>query len=468
MKIKLLLLFFLLTAIRFASAQLPQEVYTKPLKEVLSDIGKRYKVKLEYTESSVEGLNITYPTWRYRVDIEQTLTNILFPVDFVFQKKGNNGYTINKYEYWHKTPEEGQQHLDQLLASYPSLSFWESRKNELRKCFFEQLRLSPFPRSTPLNPIYTTVRKYDGYTVGNVAIETLPGVYLCGSLYRPSKGKGPFPAVLSPHGHFSSSDLNQYGRYRPDQQYRCAMLARMGAVVFSYEMFAWGESLLQVDKEVHKTGLALTMQTLNSIRVLDFLTLLPYIDQKRIGVTGESGGGTQTFLVTALDDRIAVSVPVVMVSSYFFGGCPCESGLPIHSCTDLGTNNAEIAAMASPRPMLVISDGSDWTQNVPEIEFPYLQKVYGFYGKENNVENVHLANEAHDYGVSKRMAMYDFMARNLGLNLSAVKDATGKIDESKVTIEKYDLMLVFGKEGKLPLNAVKGPDAIWKVLKSLQ
>jgi len=262
--------------------------------------------------------------------------------------------------------------------------------------------------------------------------------------------------------------MNQYGRYRPEQQYRCAMLARMGAVVFSYEMFAWGESLLQVDKEVHKTGLALTMQTLNSIRVIDFFSSLAYIDQKRIGVTGESGGGTQTFLVTALDDRIAVSVPVVMVSSYFFGGCPCESGLPIHSCTDMGTNNAEIAAMASPRPMLVVSDGSDWTQNVPQIEFPYLQKVYGLYGMEKNVENVHLANEAHDYGVSKRMAMYNFMARNLGLNINAVKDKTGKIDESTATIEKYDAMLVFGKDGKLPLNAVKGPDAIWKVLKSLQ
>ena len=468
MKIKLLALLFLVGTVRSVFPQLPQDVYKKPLKEVLTDIEKRYKTKLEYNENIVKGADVSYPTWRYRVDIEHTLTNILYPLDLIFQKKSDNVYQVSKYEYWHKSPAEGKEHLDQLLASYPALPDWELRKSELRRCFLEQLRLSPFPRKTPLNAIYTPRRKFDGYTVENVAIETLPGVYLCGSLYRPVKGTGPFPAVLSPHGHFSSDDLNQYGRYRPEQQYRCAMLARMGAVVFSYEMFAWGESLLQVEKEVHKTGLALTMQTLNSIRVIDFLTSLPYVDQKRIGATGESGGGTQTFLVTALDDRIAVSVPVVMVSSYFYGGCPCESGLPVHSCSDMGTNNAEIAAMASPRPMLVVSDGSDWTQDVPSIEFPYLQKVYALYGKKDYVENVHLKNEAHDYGISKRLAMYDFMARHLGLNINAVKDKEGKIDESRVTIEKYDAMLVFGTDGKLPADAVKGPDAVWSALKSLQ
>jgi len=157
-----------------------------------------------------------------------------------------------------------------------------------------------------------------------------------------------------------------------------------------------------------------------------------------------------------------------MVSSYYQGGCACESGLPIHSCTDLMTNNVEIAAMASPRPLLVISDGSDWTKDVPEIEFPYLKKVYGLYGKPELVENVHLANEGHDYGVSKRMPMYDFMARHLGLNLKAVKDKSGKIDESKVTIEKYDSQLVFGREGKLPAHALKGLDKIKEVLKTLQ
>ena len=181
---------------------MPQDVYKKPLKEVLTDIEKRYKIKLEYNENIVKGVDVSYPTWRYRVDIEHTLTNILYPLDLIFQKKSNNVYQVSKYEYWHKSPAEGKEHLDQLLASYPALPDWELRKTELRKCFLEQLRLSPFPRKTPLNPIYTPRRQFDGYTVENVAIETLPGVYLCGSLYRPAKGTGPFPAVSEPSRAF--------------------------------------------------------------------------------------------------------------------------------------------------------------------------------------------------------------------------------------------------------------------------
>lgn len=468
MKIRILVLIGLIVISGKSFAQLPQDVYKKPLKEVLIDIEKKYSIKLQYSESLIKGVNVLYPTWRYRSETEATLTNILMPLDMIFQKTGENVYQVTKYAYHQRPVEEGRKHLERLLSVYPTQSEWETRKAELRKCFFEQLGLSPFPKKTALNPVYTPKRQFDGYTVENVGLEVIPGVYVCGSMYRPAKGKGPFPAILCPHGHFSSPDLNQYGRYRPDQQYRCAMLARMGAVIFSYEMFAYGESLLQVKTEDHKTTLALTMQTLNSIRIIDFLTTLAYVDPNRIGVTGESGGGTQTFLLTALDDRVSVSVPVVMVSSYFYGGCACESGLPIHSCSDLGTNNAEIAAMASPRPMLVISDGADWTQNVPSVEFPYLQKVYSLYGKQANVENVHLATEGHDYGVSKRLAMYDFMAKHLGLNINAVKDKDGKADESKVTIEKYDALLVFGIDGKLPANALEGSEAIRNRLNSMK
>jgi len=469
MKRKLLIISCLIILPFLASSQLPADVYRKPLKEVLTDIENRYDIQLRYTENLVRDHEVTYATWRYRMDTEETLTNVLIPLDLIFRKTGDKTYEISGFSYYQRTPEEGKKHLDKLFSSYSGLQSWESRKAELRKCILKQLNLSPLPERTPLNPIFTAKRKYDGYTVENVGIETIPGFYLCGSLYRPAKGRGPFPAVLSPHGHFSSADLNENGRYRPDQQFRCAMLAKMGAVVFSYEMFGYGESLLQITPEDHRTSFTSTMQTWNSMRVIDFLTSLPYVDASRIGVTGESGGGTQTFLLTALDDRVTVSVPVVMVSSYFQGGCACESGLPIHSCTSLMTNNVEIAAMASPRPLLVISDGQDWTSHTPEIEFPYLRKVYAFYGKQENVKNVHLPDEGHDYGVSKRMPMYDFMAKHLGLNLKAVTDKkSGKIDESKVTIEKYDAQLVFGKEGKLPANALKGLDKIKEVLRSLQ
>lgn len=468
MRNKIILILFVLSVQYAAYSQLPVDVYKKPLKEVITDIEKRYNIKLQYSESLVKGVDVTYPTWRYRIDPEQTLTNILLPLDMVFQKTDNNTYKVSKFSYYERPVEEGKRHLDKLLASYPTLQLWEIRKAELRKCFLEQLKLNPFPKKTPLNPIVTPARKYDGYTVTNVAIETIPGVYLCGSVYKPSKGKGPFPIVLCPYGHFSKPDTNLYGRYRPDMQFRCATLAKMGAVAFSYDMFAWGESRLQFAVELHRTGLAQTMQTLNSMRAIDYLTSLPFVDSKRIAITGASGGGTQTFLATALDDRITVSVPVVMVSSYYYGGCPCESGMPVQSCSELLTYNVEIAAMASPRPMLVVSDGADWTQHVPELEFPYLQKVYSLYGKQDNVENVHLANEGHDYGISKRLAMYDFMSRHLGLNINAVKDKSGRIDESKVTVEKYDKLLVFGKNGKMPSNALTSAEEVWKIIKDLQ
>ncbi len=468
MKTKLILLFLVAISFTPGTAQLPVDVYKKPLKEVLTDIEKRYNIKLQYSESLVKDMFVLYPTWRYRVDIEPTLNNILLPLDFVYEKTGERAYQISRFNYYQRPVEEGKKHLEQLLASYPALHLWESRKTELRRCFLEQLQLAPFPKKTPFNPIITNSRKYDGYTVENIAIETIPGVYLCGSLYKPSKAKGPFPLVLCPYGHFSNPDTNLYGRYRPDMQYRCATLARMGAVAFSYDMFAWGESRLQFANELHRTGLAQTMQTLNSIRAVDYLTSLPFIDGKRIGITGASGGATQCFLAAALDDRITVSVPVVMVSSYYYGGCPCESGMPLQSCSDLGTYNVEIAALASPRPMLVVSDGDDWTKNVPEIEFPYLQKVYSLYEKQDYVENVHLAAEKHDYGISKRLAMYEFMAKHMGLNLNAVKDKTGKIDESKVTIEKYDKLLVFGKNGNMPANALHNADEVWTMIRSLQ
>lgn len=460
MSIKSLITPILLCFVVFCQAQSVDAVYRKPLKDVLQEVENRYQVKISCDEKLSADKTVSYAPWRFRSEVEATLQLVLGPLDMIYTKTGDRAYLVEAFQYHRRPVDEGRKHLEQLSALFSDQTTWEARKKELQACMREKLNISPFPEFNNLNCIYAKKRLLNGYIAENVAIESLPGVYVSGTLYRPEKGKGPFPAVMVAQGH---GEIQHYGE---SSQILSATLARMGAVVFSYDMFAKGEEGLQFAFDDHRTALAPTIQTINSTRVLDFLSSLSYVDPNRIAMTGASGGGTQTFVLTALDQRIAVSAPVVMVSSWFFGGCPCESGLPIHSCGKYGTNNAEIAAMAAPRPMLVVSDGGDWTAHVPEMEFPFIKRIYRFYGKSDGVENVHLPKEGHDYGPSKRQAVYKFFAKQLKLNLKAVSLDNGDVDESKSTVESKNAMLVFGDKGeKLPATAIHGVQALRDLLK---
>lgn len=355
--------------------------------------------------------------------------------------------------YW--TEDQASLMMKKWAAEWKDRAGWEKRSEVIRQGLVKGMKLDQMPKvDNNFSPIIRNSRTMDGYIVENIAIESFPGFYITGNLYRPIKADKKCPAILTPHGHGIDP------RFGESVQIRSACMARMGAVVFAYDMVGYGDS-----KQVsHKIPIALLLQTFNSRRVIDYLQTRPDVDPDRIGITGESGGGTQTIMITALDQRIKAAAPVVMVSAYFFGGCTCESGMPVHRSQNHQTNNAEIAALCAPRPILLVSVGGDWTRNTPRIEFPYIQKIYSLYDAESRIDNAHFPGERHGYEASKRYPVYNFFEHYLGLSAGRIPYKNG-FDESFVKLlPKADLQ-VFDEANPVPANALNGDEEVMRFLK---
>jgi hypothetical protein len=328
---------------------------------------------------------------------------------------------------------------------YASREAWEGRARTLRTHVLASAGLVPLPEKSALNPtIFGDVTR-DDYSVSKVYFESLPGFYVTGNLYRPS-GSGPFPAILSPHGHWT------YGRLENTPTTsgpgRAIGLARQGFVVLTFDMIGYLDSQQLPHtfggRREQLWGLSLAgLQLWNSIRALDFLESLPYVRRDAIGATGESGGGTQTFLLAAVDSRVAAAAPVNMISLHMQGGCLCENAPGLR----LETNNVEIASTIAPRPLLMVSATGDWTNETMELEFPAVRAMYDLYGAGDRVRAVRIDAE-HNYNRASREPMYAFMARALQ---NAAADT--KIEERGFTPEPLQDLLVFHRRA-LPSNAV--------------
>ena len=425
--------------------------FSKPLSQVLQEISTRFNVKLKYDIDTTEKV-VTYADFRIRpYSVEESLTNVLSLFDYKFVKQDSKTFKIKAYEYPRRTPEDGKKMLAYLNTLYKDSTEWNVRKTCLYKEVREKLQLDELlGKRVVAKPVLSKIRKYNGYSVQNFALETLPGLYVCGSIYSPLTNRK-HGVILCPNGHWAN------GRYNNDEQTRFATLARMGAACVSYDLFGWGESELQVTAAAHQTSIAHVVQLMNGLTILDYMLTRKDIDASKVGVNGGSGGGSQVVLLTLLDKRFTAACPTVSLASHFDGGCPCESGMPV-SLACGGTNNAEMMAKFAPRPLCVVSDGKDWTASVPELEFPYLERVYGFYNAKKNVTNVHLPTEGHDFGKNKRSAVYNFFINTFGLN-------AGQLDETKVTLEKKEAMFIFGIKGELmPTTAIRNFNEVEKIV----
>lgn len=322
---------------------------------------------------------------------------------------------------------------EHLWPGAHDLEAWNGRAKRLRRQILVAAGLWPLPARTPLRPVEHSPIARPGYTVSKLCFESLPGFYVTGNLYRPA-GEGPFPGVLSPHGHWQHGRLMERGEAEvradiaqggetmsPNGRYplqaRCAQLARMGCVVFHYDMVGYGDSTqLQ-----HRSGFGdveaelwsqnwFGLQTWNSLRALDFLTGLDEVDAQRIGVTGASGGGTQTFMLCAIDPRPTVAFPAVMVSTGMQGGCVCENASHLR----VGTGNVELAALMAPRP-LALSGANDWTVKIEENGLPPLKRLYRLFGHEDRVAAKCWPQFGHNYNRLARTHMYQWFNRHLDL-----------------------------------------------------
>ena len=340
------------------------------------------------------------------------------------------------------------------LRSFPdveSKAEWQARAGEIREHAQMSCGLWPMPPKTPLNAkVFGRVER-EGYSIEKVYFETYPGFYLAGNLYRPlGQGKGPFPGVLNPHGHWGKGRLadEELGSIAA----RCINFARQGMVAFSYDMAGYNDTR-QVD---HKFASApanllwnislMGLQTWNSIRALDFLEALPDVDRKRLACTGESGGGTQTFMLGAIDDRLAAQGPIVMVSHSMQGGCLCENAPGLR----VDYSNMEFAAAAAPRPQVIVAATGDWTKKTMEVEGPSIASVYALLGKTNRFHYA-IFDFPHNYNQSSRQEVYGFFNEWL-------LGQSGPVRETAYQKEPDADLLVF-KDG-LPKDALGEKDLI--------
>jgi len=273
---------------------------------------------------------------------------------------------------------------------------WERHRQKLRQTLLACAGLWPLPERLPLDVHTTAPLEHEWCTVQRVYYQVWPGVYNDGLLYLPRTfPERPAPAVLCPHGHWEG------GNTHPDVQARCLVLARLGYVVFS-----------PVQQHFEDLPIGVSHQTVmiwNNMRALDYLESRPEVDRERLGCTGCSGGGLQTQMLVAVDERIKAASIVGMTCDYreilfpYTAHCGCNHFPNIMRYTD----QPEISTLGLPTPVQYLTM-DDWTHPFGTTNFPAIQALYAANGVAERVECRYWSTP-HLYDRQKRERMVAWM-----------------------------------------------------------
>ena len=297
------------------------------------------------------------------------------------------------------------------IARFSSREEVEKRREELVFSLRMAAGLYPWPERAPMKVRREACASFDGCRVEKIMFESRPGFWSTGNLYLPDPLNGPAPAILNVIGHWREQRLTRLEEADYPQQ--LVNFARMGFVCLVTDMIGWVDSRQITheygygEKELWCSN-GLGVQLWNNIRALDLLCGMPEVDGSRIGVTGASGGGSQSLFLALADERVRACAPINMISLRMQGGCFCENapGLRRH------TTNAEMCAMLAPRPLFLAGSTGDWTDQLLTQEYPAMRESYRHYGAEDKVEVFYQVAD-HQYNKKTRRRVYSFFARHL-------------------------------------------------------
>ncbi len=295
--------------------------------------------------------------------------------------------------------------------------------------------LGPFPPRTPLQPRTTGTIECDGYRIEKIIYESRPGHRVTANLYVPTTSRGPFPGVLVPCGHSTN------GKAERAYQSACVLLAKNEIVALIYDPISQGERHQLLDSPRHGTtthsllGIGALLVGLNTghyrtwdgIRSLDYLASRPEVDSRRLGCTGNSGGGTMTTWLMAVDPRIAAAAPSCFITSIervfaTLGSQDCEQLFPRLGL--LGIEHSDFLMMRAPRPTLICAAERDFFDIRGTREgFVEAKAFYGTLGSAGNVD-LFTFDDNHGFSRPRRQAAVAWMRRWLADDLRPVHEPT--------------------------------------------